>query len=162
MASFLQLSKSYVPLLSLGTLRSRRSRQSRKNGLAEIKNPASSAGRFLPHTLSEGFARSSTVVYPVFVTNLTSVQRGDYRPVGATERPARSSDIRKVYRFSGIRQVGCQLFLQRFPPSSVNFTTLCGNSASARGFLPPLSESTLYPPFTFLIMARSSQTQTSR
>lgn len=48
----------------------------RKTGVAEIKNPASSAGRFLPHTLSEGFARSSTVVYPVFVTNLTSCLEG--------------------------------------------------------------------------------------
>jgi hypothetical protein len=55
----------------------------------EIKNPASSAGRFLPHTLSEGFARSSTVVYPVFVTNLTSISKGRL-PVHRGHRAPRS------------------------------------------------------------------------
>src|SRR5487761_381926 len=71
MASFLQLSKSDVPNC-FGTLRTRRSVPKNRDGNKKpgVKRRAS------PSTVSwEGFARSSTVVYPVFVSNLTSLLR---------------------------------------------------------------------------------------
>lgn len=129
MASFLQLSKSYVSNC-FETLRSRRSRHNPKTAWRKIKNPASSAGRCLPEPSSEGFARSSTVVYPVFVTNLTSISKGRL-PVNRGHRAPRSVFRHQrsipISRYSSSRM---PIIFAMFSALPCEFHRPCGNQSA--------------------------------
>ena len=94
----------------------------------QIKNPASSAGPLRPH-MADGFARSLTFFYPVFVTNLTSHITGEINrcpsgPPGA--RPGLPT-FSKYTDFRG--------FVKCFPVIfwcySCEFSGRCGKPATA-------------------------------
>ena len=81
-------------IISLGTLRSRRSRQHRKTDVAENKKPGVKRRASPSAESQEGFARSSTAFYPVLVFNLTSPLQGRLPARRGHRAQTRSSDIR--------------------------------------------------------------------
>lgn len=115
-------------MLSLRTLRSRRSRHNRKTGVTENKKPGVKR-RAIPSTNLVGRICSKLDCCLSGVRNQPHLVfcRGDYRPVGATGlQPGLPTSDKYTY-FRVFVKYDANYFYSVSPVPPVNFTCQCGN-----------------------------------